>query len=410
MSKSKALLKDILSLTKDGEWGKGEASEGLTEMLVIRGADFSDVRVGNIREVPRRFIPSHIAHRKLLQPGDILIETAGGTRDQPTGRTVFLRDRLFSKKLPQFTCASFSRFLRVNRCLADPEFVYWYLQFLYATGEMEEYQVQHTGVSRFQYTNFAENTSIPLPPLDEQRAISSILGALESKIESNQRMNETLQALPQSIFKKWFVDEVQSELPEARTYRALYDCADYINGAAFRNEHFSTERLGLPVIKIGELKDGITAQTKFCEIEREKKYRIASGEVLFSWSGSPDTSIDTFIWCDGDGWLNQHIFKIQFKRPIEKYFVYYLLRHLRPEFIEIARNKQTTGLGHVTVQDLKRMKTAFPPDNVLAKFNEIVEPLFKKLFLNFQESRTLAELRDALLPKLLSGEIRVKPT
>jgi type I restriction enzyme S subunit len=203
------------------------------------------------------------------------------------------------------------------------------------------------------------------------------------------------------------VDATQSALPKGWTTRALYDCADYINGAAFRNEHFSAERLGLPVIKIGELKDGITAQTKFCEIEREPKYRINSGEILFSWSGSPDTSIDTFIWTEGEGWLNQHIFKIQFKRPIEKFFVYYLLRHLKPVFIEIARDKQTTGLGHVTGQDLKRLKTFFPTDDVLEKFNRVVEPLFQKVYSNLHESRTLAALRDALLPKLLSGELRV---
>jgi type I restriction enzyme, S subunit len=156
------------------------------------------------------------------------------------------------------------------------------------------------------------------------------------------------------------------------------------------------------------LKDGITAQTKFCEIEREPKYRINSGDILFSWSGSPDTSIDTFIWTEGEGWLNQHIFKIQFKRPVEKFFVYYLLKHLKPVFIEIARDKQTTGLGHVTGQDLKRLKTFFPTDDVLEKFNRVVEPLFQKVYCNLHESRTLAALRDALLPKLLSGELRVR--
>jgi type I restriction enzyme, S subunit len=251
------------------------------------------------------------------------------------------------------------------------------------------------------------NFRFSVPPLPEQRAIAAVLGSLDDKIELNRRMNETLEALAQSLFKSWFVDATQSALPKGWTERALYDCADYINGAAFCNEHFSADRQGLPVIKIGELKDGITAQTKFCGIEREPKYRINSGDILFSWSGSPDTSIDTFIWTEGEGWLNQHIFKIQFKRPVEKFFVYYLLRHLKPVFIEIARDKQTTGLGHVTGQDLKRLKTFFPTDDVLEKFNRVVEPLFQKVYSNLHESRTLAALRDALLPKLLSGELRV---
>jgi type I restriction enzyme S subunit len=105
--------------------------------------------------------------------------------------------------------------------------------------------------------------------------------------------------------------------------------------------------------------------------------------------------------------LNQHIFKIVIKRNLEKYVVYYLLRHLRPEFVEIARNKQTTGLGHVTAQDLRRLKVVFPQDSVLRGFNLLAEPLFQRAYSNLCESSTLAILRDALLPKLLSAEIRV---
>jgi type I restriction enzyme, S subunit len=261
--------------------------------------------------------------------------------------------------------------------------------------------LRHFGPSHLRQMAF------PIPPLKEQIAIADILRALDDKIEVIREMNETLEALAQTIFKSRFIETTTSKLPQGWNVRALYDCAGYINGAAFRNEHFSTDGRGLPVVKIAELKDGITAQTKFCEEAREPKYRIASGDILFSWSGSPDTSIDIFVWAAGDGWLNQHIFKIQFKRPIEKLFVYNLLRHLKPEFIEIARNKQTTGLGHVTGQDLKRLQAAFPPDDVLQEFNRVAEPLFQKVYCNLCESRTLVELLDTLLPKLLTGEIRV---
>ncbi|MBI3800668.1 MAG: restriction endonuclease subunit S [Deltaproteobacteria bacterium] len=271
----------------------------------------------------------------------------------------------------------------------------------------------------------------------EQRAIAYILSALDDKIELNRRMNETLEAMAQALFKSWFVDfdPVRSktggqdpglpkhladlfpdsfedselgEIPKGWMLEALYDCAEYINGLAFRNEDFSPDRLGLPVIKIGELKAGITDQTKFAEASFLPKYRVASGDILFSWSGSPDTSIDTFVWAGGEGWLNQHIFKIQFKRPEEKFFVYFLLRHLKPLFIEIARNKQTTGLGHVTAQDLKRLMTTLPSDNVLKAFNGLAEPLFYRVHANQLESRTLTALRDTLLSKLISGHLRVK--
>jgi type I restriction enzyme, S subunit len=284
-----------------------------------------------------------------------------------------------------------------------PKFLFALLRSPAVQARIEQMHVG-TLIPHFKKGDF-DKLLLAIPERETQEFIGDLYFELSAKIDANRRLNETLESLAQILFKKWFVDAAATKLPKGWTNRALYDCATYINGAAFRNEHFSPARQGLPVIKIGELKDGVTAQTKFSESEREPKYRIASGDILFSWSGSPDTSIDIFVWSGGDGWLNQHIFKIEFKRPIEKFFVYYLLRHLKPEFIEIARNKQTTGLGHVTAQDLKRMTTAFPPDEVLEKFNEVVKPLFQKVFSNLCESQTLAELRDALLPKLLSGEM-----
>ena len=291
--------------------------------------------------------------------------------------------------------------------------------------------VKHTSPERIRAFKFM------LPPLDEQRAIAHTLRVLDDKIELNRRMNETLEAMARSIFKSWFVDfdPVRAKakgldaclppdlaqvfpdtfkdsevgpIPKNWGLRTLYDCATYINGSAFRTEDFCQERSGLPIVKIGELKDGITVQTKFTLRSLAPQYRIRSGDILFSWSGSPDTSIDTFIWTGGDGWLNQHVFKIESHLPEERLFVYYLLRSLKSVFVEIARNKQTTGLGHVTAQDLKRLKTVFPNTETLDAFNRIVEPLFEKVYCSRRESHTLATLRDTLLPKLISGEIRVK--
>src|SRR4029434_3756176 len=93
-------------------------------------------------------------------------------------------------------------------------------------------------------------------------------------------------ALPRSVadlFPGHFEDSELGEIPVEWEVRALYDCAEYINGLAFRNDDFSQERAGLPVIKIGELKDGITSQTKFTAANLDSKYRIMSGDLLFSW-------------------------------------------------------------------------------------------------------------------------------
>jgi|GEM_PF-207447 type I restriction enzyme S subunit len=280
-------------------------------------------------------------------------------------------------------------------------------------------------------------TDLEVPPVPQQHAAAQILGALDDKIELNRKTNETLETMARALFKSWFVDfdpvRAKSEgrntglpkeisdffpfefensklgkIPKGWMQRSVYDCAKFINGAAFRDKAFSSDKLGLPIIKIGELKEGVTNQTKFTVLEMPLKYRIQPGDILFSWSGSPDTSIDTFVWAECEGWLNQHIFKVEVNNLEEKLFVHYLLRHLKPIFIEIARDKQTTGLGHVTIQDLKRLITIYPPPSVLKAFSRITEPNFKKSYANQIESNVLKKNRNSLLPKLISGEIKIR--
>ncbi|CAN0586869.1 unnamed protein product [Ectocarpus sp. 12 AP-2014] len=181
-----------------------------------------------------------------------------------------------------------------------------------------------------------------------------------------------------------------------------------MNGAAYKNMHFSTKSDALPVIKIAELKAGVTKTTKHTNTALGEKYRIRNGEVLFSWSGNPDTSIDTFIWSGGDAWLNQHIFAVRPNGEVDQSVLYFLLKYLRPQFAEIARDKQTTGLGHVTKQDLKGMRVCLGSDAVENAATEVLKPMFAKLYANQQENQTLAALRDLLLPKLMSGEVRLK--
>jgi len=276
-----------------------------------------------------------------------------------------------------------------------------------------------------------------VPSLKVQQAISCMLGALDDKIELNRQMHRTLEAMARTIFKSWFVDfdsvrakadgsqpprlaphiadqfpdsfedSKLGEIPSGWNVIPLYKIAEYINGAAFKSIDFCNPVDGLPVIKIAELKNGITEQTKYSQRELNEKQRIDTGDMLYSWSGSPDTSLDVFLWSRGPGLLNQHIFKVITATGAQKRFAYYLLKHLRPTLIEIARNKQTTGLGHVTIADMKQLLVCRPPDPVLHAFDRIVEPLFNRCFSAEMESITISDLRDALLPRLISGDLRV---
>ena len=151
----------------------------------------------------------------------------------------------------------------------------------------------------------------------------------------------------------------------------------------------------------------MTAQTKFTNTDLGDRYRISDGEMLFSWSGNPDTSIDTFFWIGGPAWLNQHIFAVRENGRKQPAYLYTLLKSLNPTFAELARNKQTTGLGHVTKEDLRRLQIVVPPLSVENEFNRIVEPILQRIRGALFEIRTLIATRDLLLPKLMSGEIQL---
>lgn len=174
----------------------------------------------------------------------------------------------------------------------------------------------------------------------------------------------------------------------------LYDLAEWKNGLAFKNICFSDS--GKPIIKIAELKNGITEQTKFTKDNFDESVYLTKGDMVFSWSGNPETSIDVFWYDLPEGWLNQHIFKISVKDKVDRGFFFYILKYLKPNFTAIATNKQTTGLGHVTIGDLKNMKVRLP---LLTEQNSIAKTLScldNKIELNNQITKSLEEIAQAV--------------
>jgi type I restriction enzyme, S subunit len=273
-----------------------------------------------------------------------------------------------------------------------------------------------------------------VPPREEQDQIAGLLSSFDDKIDLNRRIAATLEEMARALFKSWFVDfdpvRAKAEgrdpglpadtaalfpdrlgedgLPEGWRVQPMLDQAFWVNGAAYKDMHFSDAPDALPVVKIVELKNGIVNGTKWTNTDLGDRYKIREGELLFSWSGSPDTSIDAFIWMHGEAWLNQHIFAVRPNGEASLALLYAMLKFFKPALIEIARDKQTTGLGHVTRQDMIRLKVCMGEPRVRAAFDQIAEPLFSRLKLVIQENSRLAVLRDTLLPKLISGELRIK--
>ena len=186
----------------------------------------------------------------------------------------------------------------------------------------------------------------------------------------------------------------QPRFPGHWDRQPLFSLAQWVNGLAFRNIQFSAT--GMPVIKIAEIKNGITDQTKFTQQEFDESVRISPRDMLFSWSGQPESSIDVSWWHGPEGWLNQHIFRVTSGPIVDDEFFYYLLRYLKPNFVGIARNKQTTGLGHVTKRDLQEMEVAFPTLPEQRAIAHILGTLDDKIELNRRMNQTLEEMARAI--------------
>ncbi len=308
-------------------------------------------------------------------------------------------------------------------------------EYLYLITNSKSFWPKRGSAQPFISQTDARDLIIRIPHINTQYAIWQMISSLDDRITLLRETNTTLEAIAQALFKSWFVDfdpvhaKMQgrapggmdeataalfpdsfeaSELgavPKGWSLCSVYDLATFINGAAYKAFEPNAERRGLPIIKIAELKSGVSATTAFSAVDMPEKYLIESGDILFSWSGNPDTSIDTFVWPHEAAWLNQHIFRVLPNEQAERAFVLQTLRYLRPVFAELARNKQTTGLGHVTVADLKRLLVVMPDSKSLDLFNRIAGTVQQRIFENEKQALSLSQLRDTLLPRLISGQL-----
>ena len=187
---------------------------------------------------------------------------------------------------------------------------------------------------------------------------------------------------------------------------SLYSLAKWTNGLAYKDFHFSTT--GVPIIKIAELKNGITSQTQFTNDIFDESVKLNYDDLLFSWSGNPDTSIDVFRYRRNDGWLNQHIFKVV-PNGVSKDYLFYLLKSLQPTFAFIASNKQTTGLGHVTIADLKSLNVYVHSLKEQRHIVDILGSIDEKIENNEQEIRKINDLALCFIAKSNNLNTELKP-
>ena len=189
---------ELLSFSIGGGWGNEEENESFPiKAPVIRGTDIPNLRSsGTYSDVPVRFHKKSNHTSRELKEGDIVLEVAGGSKGQPVGRALFVSNYII-KFLPKVICASFCKLLRPNKELLLPELFYLYLDMMYQTGEIEQYQVQSTGISNFQFKQFCEDKQFVIPNMELQKKLS--LNVYIDKIGNNKKQIQTLTELRDTL-------------------------------------------------------------------------------------------------------------------------------------------------------------------------------------------------------------------
>ena len=334
---------------------------------------------------------------------------------------------------PPFVCSPQTTFWRVlDQERLDRRFLYCYMQ-SGAFAQQWMARCNETDMAAYISLTAQRQLDIAVPPIEEQRAIADVLGALDAKIEQNRRTAQASERLARAIFRAWFVDFepvkakaagesafismpesafdalpvrfVDSRIgpvPDGWQVKALDETAEFLNGLALQKYPAQGDSSDLPVIKIAQLRRGSTERADAANNSIDEKYKVEDGDLLFSWSGT----LEAVRWFGGLGALNQHLFKVT-SADYPQWLIYEWVHQHLPEFRLIAASKATT-MGHIKRGHLRQALVAVPPSEFLGHCDEVLSPLFETFASTQLESRKLSEVRDYLLPRLLIGEVRVE--
>ena len=420
---------------------------GLTRPTAVRGSGVKMVNMGElfahsrIKNILMDRVPLSESESQnyLLKSGDLLFARQSLVLSGAGKCSIFLNDS------EAVTYEGHIIRARVDKKKANPLFYYYFFHSQLGRQTIEGI-VEQVAAAGIRGSDLAK-LKVPYPPLPTQHAIARILGSLDDKIELNRQMNETLEAMARAIFQSWFVDfdpvrakaegrqpagmdaetaalfpsdmvEVDGrEVPKGWRMLTLGDLCSLDKGVSYKGAFLSDE--GTSMINLGcftgEGNFSID-NLKFYTGEYRDRHVVKSGDIVIANTditqkrvvlGSPAIvpPFDRFAHCI----FTHHVYAVRFKKEFEKlnYFVYFTL--LNPEFRERAIGFATgTTVLALPRDTVLEHSFILPDERTIQSFNGVIKPVFSMIYNNIQQSRTLAQIRDALLPKLMSGELTIR--
>jgi len=368
---------------------KGDLYEFSGSLRAVRGENITE---GILRWDSEKFWNHSFDKKYLLEADDIVI----GMDGSKVGKN---RAKIKEADLPLILAQRVARIKATN--LSNQGFI-WYT--LFNNNFVNYVESIHTGTSipHISMKQIADY-EILVPPLEEQKAIAEVLSSLDDKIDLLHRQNKTLEELAQTLFRQWFIEEAREEWEE----KPLSFFGDIICGktpSKSKPEYFEGN---IPFIKIPDMHgnafifnttDTLTNIGK----ESQKNKTLLPKSICVSCIAT----VGLVSMNIAESQTNQQINSIVPNKDIYRYFLYLFMKSSYDLLHAMASGG--TATLNLNTGDFSKMEVLKPDDGTLKHFHDIIEPTFDKIFINSKQIQTLENLRDTLLPKLMSGEVRVE--
>jgi type I restriction enzyme S subunit len=320
--------------------------------------------------------------------------------------------------------------IRPNTELINPKFLAYILKSKKSQEEINENYKSGSAIPRVILRDF-KRFPISIPDLQTQTSIAEILSSLDDKIELNNKINQELETLAQTLFKQWFIDfefpnengepykssggeMVESEfgeIPKGWVVSKFGDLVDIINGYAFKSKDFndmSTEGI-LKIRNInGTVVDIVNTDYVSSEVvsKLNNKFKIKAGDILIAMTGAEVGKIGVTPESDKSLWLNQRVGKVVPKNKTQVSFIHTMFNVLN--LTEIVRNEAMgSAQPNISSQGIENIKLLIPSTNLINEYSAMFIDKFELFYKSLGENQELVDLRDNLLPKLISGELEI---
>jgi type I restriction enzyme S subunit len=395
---------------------------GSSGVPFVRAADISG---GAVRMTTEDFIVEKFRRNlesKFVKPGDVAFIAKG---------TVGRAGRVLPNSPPFVVAPQVCFWRSLNSNELDPDFLYYLLSGREFHNALDAVKTHGSMVADYVSLSDQKTFKLSIPPIVHQRRIGTILSSLDAKIELNRQTNETLETVARALFKSWFVDfdPVQPDI-RGKTLRIIPDIAALFPGTLRQEENGAVpdgwqhgtmaDIAGSPRRSINPR--DVTPDTPYIGLEHMPRKSIALSE----WGMAQAVSSGKLVFDRGDilfGKLRPYFHKVGIA-PVNGVCSTDILvvTPIRPEYYGLAlcyassdamikhtdASSMGTKMPRTNWGEISRYPILVPPLPVTQTFNEILSPLIDQIIANVHEGRHLADLRDLLLPRLLSGDLQMQ--